>query len=99
MPYITLSVTTPVIQQVEGGNHFQRQLAIRDASPELLALIRQTTAQNRITVPICGVFKLSVGDIGAIWASHQNAGIQADGFFNLYSLLSRRPDVSVKFEW
>ena len=99
MPYITFSVTTPVIQQVNSGNQFQRQLAIRDASPELRALVGQATGKNRVDVSVCGTFKLSVGDTGAIWATHQDDGIQADDFTDLYSLLSRRPDVPVKFQW
>jgi DNA-binding PucR family transcriptional regulator len=99
MPYITLSVTTRVIQQVNSGNQFQRQLAIQGASPELRTLIDDATGKNRVAISVCGIFKLLIGDTGAIWAAHQDDGIQADDFSDLYSLLSRRPDVPVKFQW
>ena len=99
MPSITLAVTTPVIQQVNGGNEYQKQLAIRDASTDLRVLIDTANAENRVSVTVCGVFELVVGDTDAIWGVHQDLGVQADDFSNLYSLLARRPDVSVKFRW
>ena len=99
MPFITLAVTVPVIQQVNQGHDFQMQLAIRDASTDLSDLIRTANAENKVTVLVCGVFMLFVGDTGAIWRSHQNPGSQTDDFDNLYSLLARRPDVSVTFRW
>ena len=99
MPNITLAVTHPVIQQVQAGSHFQQQLAIQGASPELRALIDTARGANRVLVAICDVFELSVGDTGAIWASHQAAGDQADDFADLYSLLARRPNVPVTFRW
>jgi hypothetical protein len=99
MSHITLAVTHPVIQQVQAGRHFQRQLAVQGASPDLRALIDTATGDNRVLVAICDVFELSIGDTGAIWASHQAAGHQADDFADLYALLARRPDVPVTFGW
>lgn len=99
MTYITLTVTKPVIEQVINGNSSQRQIAIRDASPELLALIRAASANNRVPVAVNGVFDLSVGDTGAIWGVHQTAGPQRDDFTSLYDLLGRRPDQAVTFTW
>jgi hypothetical protein len=99
MAFITLAVTTPVIQQVNGGHEYQRQLAIRGASADLRSLIDKANAQNRVSIAICRAFELVVGDVGAIWGAHQSVGIQADDFLNLYSLLARRPDTSVTFQW
>ena len=99
MPSITLAVTTAVINQVNEGNEYQRQLAIRGASPDLRALIRTASAQNRVPVAVCGVFELAVGDTDAIWEVHQAPGFQCGDFSNLYSLLARRPEVSVTFQW
>lgn len=59
MPFITLAVTSNVVQQVDQGNDFQKQLAIRDASPGLAALIKTANAQNKVPVAVCGVFKLT----------------------------------------
>jgi len=99
MPSITLAVTMPVIWQVNEDNEYQRQLAIRDASSDLRALIDTAHAGNKVSIAVCGVFELAVGDTGAIWGVHQDLGSQADDFSNLHSLLARRPDVSVKFRW
>jgi CobQ-like glutamine amidotransferase family enzyme len=99
MPHITLAVTDRVIQQVGGGHGYQRQLAVRGASPDLRALIATASAHNRVHVAICGVFELSIGDTGAIWGSHQAAGHQADDFAGLYALLETRPNVPVTFGW
>lgn len=99
MPHITLAVTHRVAQQVQANNLFQRQLAVRDASPDLLALIGTASGANHVQIAICGVFELLVGDRGAIWGTHQAAGHQVDDFADLYSLLARRPDVPVTFRW
>jgi hypothetical protein len=99
MPHITLSVTDRVIRQVQVGHDFQRQLAIQGASPGLRALIETASGGNRVSIAVCGVFELSIGDTGAIWGSHQAAGHQADDFADLYRLLARRPNVPVRFTW
>jgi hypothetical protein len=99
MKYITLAVTGPVIREVSAGNSYQRQIAIRDASPGLLAIIRAATGGGRALVAVNGVFELSVGDSGAIWGAHQGAGLQAEDFASLYDLLARRPDLPVRFSW
>jgi hypothetical protein len=99
MPHITLAVTHPVIQQVQAGNDYQRQLAVQGASPDLRALIDTASANNRVLVAVCGEFSLTVGDTGAIWGRHQAAGHQADDFADLYALLARRPNVPVTFRW
>jgi hypothetical protein len=99
MPHITLAVTDRVIQQVDAGHDYQRQLAVQGASPDLRALIDTASANNQVPVAVCGVFALSVGDTGAIWESHQAAGHQADDFADLYALLARRPNVPVTFRW
>jgi hypothetical protein len=99
MPSITLAVTTPVIRQINEGNEYQKQLAIRDVSPDMRALVGKANAKNKVVVAVCGIFELSVGDNGAIWGTHQAPGAQLNDFTNFYSLLARRPDVSVKFQW
>ncbi|MGA3259901.1 MAG: hypothetical protein ABSE35_13545 [Bryobacteraceae bacterium] len=99
MKYITLAVTGPVIREVSAGNSYQRQIAIRDASPGLLAIIRAATGGGRALVAVNGVFELSVGDSGAIWGAHQGAGLQAEDFASLFDLLARRPDLPVTFSW
>jgi hypothetical protein len=99
MPYITLRVTDRVIQQVQAGHPFQRQLAVQDASQDLRTLIATASGVNQVRVPICGVFELLIGDTSAIWGSHQAAGHQADDFADLYALLARRPNVPVTFTW
>ena len=96
---ITLAVTQSVVREVNAGRTFQRQIAIRGGSPELLAAIRKASARNRIAVAVNGVFELSVGDTGAIWEKHQAHGRQAEDFTSLFDLLSRRPEQPVTFSW
>jgi hypothetical protein len=76
MAHITLAVTSGVIRQVKAGGPSQRQIAIRDAWPELLAPIRAASKTTRALIAINGVFDLSVGDTGAIWGVHQTAGLR-----------------------
>jgi transcriptional regulator with XRE-family HTH domain len=94
---ITLAVTKNVVREVNAGRTFQRQIAIRGGSPQLLAAIRKASARNRIAVAVNGVFELSVGDTGAIWEKHQAPGRQAEDFRSLYDLLSRRPEEPITF--
>lgn len=76
MAHITLAVTRRVMQQVNDGKSSQRQIAIRDASSELLALIRAASANNQVLIAVNGVFNLSVGDL------------QPEDFTSLYDLLA-----------
>jgi len=99
MAHITLAVTKRALKQVADGHSTQRQIAIQDASPELLAVLDTASADNRVVVPINGVFALSIGDTRAIWSTHQNAGLQLDDFTSLYDLLARRPDKPIIFAW
>lgn len=99
MSHITLAVTTKVMAQVRDGHNYQQQLAIRDASDDLQGLLKQASKQNIVTVALCQEFILSVGDTAAIWAVHQQSEQQRRDFADLYSLLSRRPDTSVTFNW
>ena len=96
---ITLAVTKNVVREVNAGRTFQRQIAIRGGSPDLLAAVGKASARNRIAVAVNGVFQLSVGDNGAIWEKHQARGRQADDFTSLYDLLSRRPEEPITFSW
>ncbi|HXX16724.1 MAG TPA: helix-turn-helix transcriptional regulator, partial [Candidatus Eremiobacteraceae bacterium] len=96
---ITLAVAKGVVREVNAGRTFQRQIAIRGGSPQLLAAIRKASARNRIAVAVNGVFGLSVGDTGAIWEKHQAPGRQAEDFTSLFDLLSRRPEQPVTFSW
>lgn len=96
---ITLAVAEGVKREVNAGRTYQRQIAIRGGSPELLAVIRKASARNRVAVAVNGVFQLSVGDNGAIWEKHQEPGRQAEDFTNLYNLLARRPEQPVTFSW
>ena len=96
---ITLAVTKSVVREVNAGRAYQRQIAIRGGSPELLAVIRKASARNRVAVAVNGVFQLSVGDTGAIWEKHQGRGRQAEDFTSLYELLARRPEQPVTFSW
>ena len=96
---ITLTVTENVVREVNAGRTFQRQIAIRGGSPELLAAIRKASARNRIAVAVNGVFQLSVSDTGAIWEKHQGRGRQAEDLSSLYDLLSRRRERPVTFSW
>jgi transcriptional regulator with XRE-family HTH domain len=96
---ITLTVTEDVVREVNARRTFERQIAIRGGSPELLAAIRKASARNRIAVAVNGVFQLSIGDTGAIWEKHQGVGRQAEDFTSLYDLLSRRPEQPVAFSW
>jgi hypothetical protein len=99
MHHITLAVSQRVLDQVYAGDFFQRQLAIRDASPEIAAQVGQASSKNRVEVAVCGVFVLSVGDTSAIWGTHQSEGTQFQDFDDLFSLLARRPDMPVTFRW
>jgi transcriptional regulator with XRE-family HTH domain len=96
---ITLAVTKNVVREVIAGRTFERQIAIRGGSPELLASIRKASARNRVAVAVNGIFELSIGDTGAIWEKHQARGRQAEDFTSLYDLLSRRPEQPVTFSW
>ena len=96
---ITLAVTKSVVREVNGGRPYERQIAIRGGSPELLAVIRKASARNRVAVAVNGVFQLSVGDTGAIWEKHQGRGRQSEDFTSLYDLLARRPEQPVTFSW
>jgi len=96
---ITLTVTKNVVREVNAGRTYERQIAIRSASPELLASIRTASARNRIAVAVNGAFELLIGDNGAIWEEHQAPGRQAEDFSSLYDLLSRRQDQPVTFSW
>ena len=96
---ITLAVTKNVVREVIAGGTFERQIAIRGGSPELLASIRKASARNRVAVAVNGIFELSIGDTGAIWEKHQARGRQAEDFSSLYDLLSRRPEQPVTFSW
>jgi hypothetical protein len=98
MPEIRLCVTLNVLNQLNNGNNFQRQLAIRRASDDIDTLIRTASAENRIQVDLLDVFTLVIGDTSAIWASHQQGQMLQD-FNDLFSLLSRRPDTDVTFIW
>jgi hypothetical protein len=99
MAYITLNVTTRVIQQVAATNSGQRQIAIQTASPQLLRTIGASSANHRVVIAVNGVFELTFGGPGAIWGNHQLAGLQAEDFTSLYDLLARRPDRPVRFAW
>ena len=99
MPFMTLAVSPRVILQVSQGHEYQKQLAIRGASCDLLALIEKANKRNRVTITVCGAFELEVGDTGAIWGAHQTRDIQMKDFANLYSLLATRPDIPVTFRW
>ncbi|MEI6236796.1 MAG: hypothetical protein WCT04_27365 [Planctomycetota bacterium] len=103
MPHITLAVTQAVLAQVAkpSGGPKQRQIAIRNSSPTLAAQIATASAKAGvfITVNVSGQFALVVGDTGAVWASHQANGMQSLDFNDLYTLLSRRPDINVTFSW
>lgn len=99
MPFISLAVTERVIRQIEKGNEYQRQLAIKDASPDLRDILDTANASNKISVAICGVVELIVGDTNAIWEAHQENKLQAEDFSDLFSLLSRRKDEPIKFIW
>lgn len=97
MPSITLAVAQGVITQVKKTDPSQKQIAIRRHSPDLH--IGSASLQNMLLVKIGGVIELMVGDNGAIWAVHQLSGVQADDFNDLYSLLERRPDDEITFQW
>jgi hypothetical protein len=99
MPYITLCVTPNVLAQVNGGNAFQRQMAIRGASAQLAALIATANAANRVLIDVNDQFTLAVGDTTAIWGAHQAPGQQSDDFRDLFSLLSRRAGTEITFTW
>jgi hypothetical protein len=98
MAHITLCVTQPVLDQLDAGNKSQKQIAIKDASPELIEIISKATSANKVQIEINGIFTLTVGDTGAIWGKHQE-GIQVQDFNDIFSLLSRRPGVRVPFSW
>jgi hypothetical protein len=99
MKHITLAVTEAVVHQVQNAGKSQRQIAIRDASPELLASIQNATAVEPTTICMLNAFELVVGDTSAIWPSHQQTQTQAEDFRSIYELLERRPDHSVRFTW
>jgi hypothetical protein len=99
MKHITLAVTEAVIHQVRNVGSHQQQIAIRDASPDLLSKIRGANADNPVTVLLLNAFDLVVGDTSAIWPAHQKTATQSADFASLYELLERRPNHSVTFTW
>ena len=98
MSFVTLSVTSAVLDQLNAGNQFQKQIAVRGASPEIVGAMIGANADNQIQININGSFALNVGDRNAIWAVHQT-GIQSEDFADIFSLLARRPDRDVTFTW
>lgn len=98
MPHITLCVTNAVLAHVTAGHETQRQIAIREASPEIVHALAGATADHRMEVNVNGNFPLTVGDTNAIWESHQT-GTQTADFADLFSLLARRPGTNVRFMW
>ncbi len=99
MAHISLKVATAVIEYVRtSGQRNSRQIAFRDFSAEFNAL-KDASEKKRVLIPVNGVFELSVGDIGAMWPSHQTENFQADDFDSIYELLARRPDRWVRFSW
>jgi hypothetical protein len=99
MPFINLSVITPVIEKVDNMGDHLKQISIRDASSELLDKIKMANEKNKINITIYGLFELVISDPLAIYGVEQKYGVQVDDFSSLYSFLSRRPDESIKFEW
>lgn len=99
MPTIILAVTQDVIDQITAGSDFQRQIAVRNASPDIRALLNQANRTNRIPIAICGAFNLFAGDTDAFWNAHQPPGIHAEDFADLFALLARRAGTSVTFSW
>jgi hypothetical protein len=99
IPHITLYVTEKIRNYADKTGTNSRQIAFRDPSPDLHLANPPATSGEQVLLAVNGVFKLSVGDTYAIWATHQSAGIQAEDFTSLYDLLARRPECQVRFEW
>jgi hypothetical protein len=97
--FVTLAVTEPVLKQVQAGNDFQRQIAIKDASPHLLTALDKANSRSPAPIVVGGALMLMAHDTRAIWLSHQSPGIQADDFNALFALLSRRPGRAIRFAW
>ena len=96
MGELGLVVTRRVLEHVARGAGDQKQIAVRGASAELAGRLRQVNARQRNTLRLGGCIELVVGDPGAIWRAHQ-AGEMAADFDSLFELLSRRPDVEMRF--
>ncbi|MFN3653584.1 MAG: hypothetical protein ACK47B_28735 [Armatimonadota bacterium] len=94
MSTVTLVVTQAVVNHAQAGNLNQRQIAIRNPSPEVRAALSHASAGNRLQLSLGGYVDLVVGDPGAIWLSHQR---EKEDFELLYELLARRPNTGMEF--
>src|SRR5947209_5550523 len=97
--FVTLAVTEPVLKQVQAGHDYERQTAIKDASPHILANLDKANSGNPGLIIVGGTLMLMAHDTRAIWLSHQGPGIQTDDFNALFALLSRRPGKAIRFGW
>ncbi len=92
---ISLAVTQKVLDHASRGKAGEKQMAIRNMSPELRTRLSLANAKNHVSIELGNAVQLTVGDTGAIWRAHN--GASAEDFDLLFQLLARRPDVSMEF--
>jgi hypothetical protein len=97
MSQVFLVVTEKVIKQVSVTSASQKQIAVCDASADIRMALADVSKDNRKKVVLGGCVELTVGDTGAIWRSHNTDTASEEDFDSLFDLLSRRPNVTMKF--
>ncbi len=96
MARISLTVTQRVLEVIQGGQEGQRQIAMRNPSADIGAVIRGANAQEPVALRLGSRISLTVGDSGAIWRVHQLDRDRAD-FDSLFEILARRPGAEMEF--
>lgn len=96
MNTISLTVTAKSAAYLAGQpGAAGRQLAIKDASPNIRAALDKATKDNVVKILLGQRLTLVVGDTHAIWRSH-NMICTAD-YDALFDLIALRPDATMVF--
>jgi len=96
MNTISLAVTKKVATYLAANPDVrERQIAIKDASPEIRASLDKATKTSPVTIRLGQRINLIVGDTHAIWRSH-NTSRQAE-YDRLFDLLALHPDAPMLF--
>jgi hypothetical protein len=96
MNTISLAVTKKVVSYLaENPDVRERQIAIKDVSPEIRSALDTATKDNRVSILLGVRINLVVGDTHAIWRSHNMDNLAE--YDLLFDLLALRPDAHMLF--
>ena len=95
MGEITLVVTKDVLVEVfVKYNHYEKQIALRKASDDIIPLLVGINRDNRKTIILGNSIRLILGNNHAIWREHNDKHLE--DFDDIFHLLSRRPDIEFR---